>query len=166
MNPTHKCGGLQLGASCCNRLHDRSPRDIDRGIDVSVHRESARLTDEGGLTLAVLFCRVATSRTSTACIARVYRVQWHASKSSLVGKERTELSKSPGTVAIALRTSNRAIGAFPNVPEFFNRYALPVGFGLLNNPFGDHLVSIVLEPGFFAREFLEMPLRGLCSTFL
>src|SRR5258708_39068270 len=99
MNPKHKCGGLQLGASCCKRLHDRSPRDIDRGIDVSVHRESARLTDEGGLTLAVLFCRVATSRTSTAWIARGYRGQWHGSNRSLVGKERAELSTSPATVA-------------------------------------------------------------------
>ena len=93
-------------------------------------------------------------------------MQWYASKSRLVGKELTELSKGPGSMAIALRTSNRAIGSFPNVPKFFNRYSLSSGFGFLNNPFGDDMIGVFAEPGFFAREFLEMAFRTLCTPAL
>src|SRR5712692_3046786 len=70
MNPRMNDGGLQLGASCCNRHHDRCPGDIDSGVDVSVHRHAALLTDKGGLTLAVRFCTVATH------MARPGRIAW------------------------------------------------------------------------------------------
>ncbi len=66
MNPRMNAGGLQsplpeptiipLVLRCHNRLHDGSPGDVDRGIDVSVTGKAAGLTDKGGLTLAVLFC--------------------------------------------------------------------------------------------------------------
>src|SRR5260221_9314026 len=69
-------------------------------------------------------------------------------------------------MTIALRTSNRAIGAFPNVPKFFNRYSLPIGLGFLNNPFGDDMISVAFEPGFITREFLEMSLSRPCTVFL
>ena len=113
----HKCRGLRLGASCCNRHIDWCPRDIDSAYDVSVHRQAACDTTKGGLTLAVLFCTVPIGRARSRRVARVYRMQWHASKSSLVGKELTQLPKCPGGMARTLRTSNRAIGAFPNVPN-------------------------------------------------
>jgi hypothetical protein len=93
-------------------------------------------------------------------------VQWDTSKSRLVGKELTELSKGPGSMAIALRTSNRAIGSLPNVPKFFNRYSLSSGFGLLHNAFGDDMIGVFAEPGFFAREVLEMAFRTLCPPLL
>src|SRR5436305_324167 len=69
-------------------------------------------------------------------------------------------------MAIALRTSNRAISALPNVPKFFNRYSLPIGFGLLNNPFGDHMIGVFLETGLLTRQFLEMPLGAFRATLL
>src|SRR5260370_2436159 len=69
-------------------------------------------------------------------------------------------------MTIALRTSNRAIGAFPNVPKFFNRYSLPIGLGFLNNPFGDDMISVAFEPGFITREFLEMSLTRPCTVLL
>jgi len=52
------------------------------------------------------------------------------------------------------------------VPEFFNRYSLPMGFGLLNNPFGDHMIGITFESGFFARESLEMAFGRPGTTLL
>ncbi len=102
---------------CCNRHIDWCPRDIDSAYDVSVHRQAACDTTKGGLTLAVLFCTVPTGRARSRRVALVQRVQWHAGKSSLVGKELTQLPKCPGGMARTLRTSNRAIGAFPNVPN-------------------------------------------------
>ena len=93
MNPRLKRGGLHLGASRCNRLHDGSPGDIHSGIDVSVHRMAAVLTDKGGLALAIGFFAVSTSRASTGRVTRINRMQWHTGKSSLVGKKRTELPK-------------------------------------------------------------------------
>jgi hypothetical protein len=83
--------GLQLGASCCNRHIDWCPRDIDRAYDVSVHRQAALNTTKGGLTLAVLFRTVPTRRARLGRVPWVYRVQCYPGKSSLVGKERTEL---------------------------------------------------------------------------
>src|SRR5271157_5403787 len=41
-----------------------------------------------------------------------------------------------------------------------------MGLSLLNNAFGDHMIGVPFEPGFLAREFLEMFLRGLCAMFL
>ncbi len=115
MIPRLKGGGLHLGASRCNRVHDGTPRDIHGGIDVSVHHLSAVDTTEGGLTLAVLFCAMPTPATRPRRIARVNRVQWHASKSSLIRKEQTQLPKGPGGMARTLGFPNRACGSFPKV---------------------------------------------------
>src|SRR6266568_1071295 len=41
-----------------------------------------------------------------------------------------------------------------------------MGFGLVNNPFGDHMIGVFLEPGFFTREFLEMAFGRLGTTLL
>src|SRR5947209_15613323 len=104
MNPRLKGGGLQLGASRCNRLHDwYSPRDILGGVSISVVAIAALLTDKAGLTLAVLFRTVSAHMARLRRVARVNQMQWHASKSSLIGEERTELTKRPGTMAITLR---------------------------------------------------------------
>jgi hypothetical protein len=143
-----------------------SPRDIDGGIPISVIGMAAGLTDKGGVTLAIGLITVSTFATRSRRIARVYRVQWYAGKSGLVGKERTELTERPGGMAIALRTSNRAIGTFPNVPEFFNRYCLPVGLGLTHNAFRYDMIGVALKPGLFAREFLKMAFRAPGSTLL
>jgi hypothetical protein len=105
MNPMHKCRGLQLGASCNNRHHDRCPRDIDRGIPISVIGLPALHTTENGLTLAVLFCTVAAGATRTGRIAGVYHAQWHTCKSSLIGEKETELPECPGGMARPLRVS-------------------------------------------------------------
>ena len=66
----YRVAGLQLGASCCNRLHDFSPGDIDGGIPISAIGVATGLTDKGGLALAVLF------RTVSAHMARLRRVAW------------------------------------------------------------------------------------------
>ena len=78
-------------------------------------------------------------------VGRVYRVQGHTRKSSLVGKEETELCKSPGGMTRTLGTSNRALGSLPNVPEFLNRYSLMVSLSLLNNAFGDDMIRVLIE---------------------
>ena len=93
MNPRMNDGGLQLSASCCNWPHDIGHRDIERGIPISVIGMAALNATEDGLTLAVLFYAVAARMTCPGRVARVYRVQWHASKNGLVGKERTKLPK-------------------------------------------------------------------------
>src|SRR6185312_5664354 len=118
MNPRINDGGLQspsteptivpLVLRCHHRLHDDSPGDIDSGIPISVIGVAASLTDKAGLTLAVRFRTVPTLATGTSGVTRVYRVQWHTSKSSLVGKEVTQLSKAPGAMPCPLRVSNRA----------------------------------------------------------
>ena len=175
MNPRIHDGGLSLPLRTDlsrsrstterdNRHHDRCPRDIDRGIPISVIGMAAGLTDKGGLTLAIGLITVSTFATRSRRLARVYQVQWDAGKSGLVGKERPELSKRPGSMAIALRTSNRAIGTFPNVPEFFNRYGLPVGLGLTHKAFRYDMIGVALKPGLFARELLEVALRAPGST--
>ena len=117
MNPRLKRGGLHLGASRCNRPLDCfGPRDIDGGVPISVVGMAALLTDKGGLTLAVGFGTVSTLATRARRITRVDRVQWDTSKSGLVGKEETELSKRPGGMARTLRVSNRAFRALTDVP--------------------------------------------------
>jgi hypothetical protein len=68
-----------------NRHHDRCPRDIDSGVPISVIGVAARDTTKSGLTLAVRFCRVAAHMARARRVARVNRVQWHTSKSGLVG---------------------------------------------------------------------------------
>ena len=99
-----------------NRHHDRCPRDIHSGIDVSVHRMAALDTTESGLTLAVRFCRVSAHMARTRRVAWVYCIQWDTCKSSLVGEELTELPKGPTAMPCTLRVSNRAFGPLPNVP--------------------------------------------------
>ncbi len=104
MNPRRNDGGLSLSLRtdlrACrsttgrnNWLHDGSHSDIDGSIPISVLGVAAGLTDKDGLTLAVRFCTVAALATRAGRIARVYRVQWHACKSGLVGQEGTELPK-------------------------------------------------------------------------
>ena len=88
MNPRINDGGLSLPLRANliasrstterdNRHHDRCPRDIDRGVPISVIGVAARDTTESGLTLAVRFCTVAALATSTGRVARVNCVQWH-----------------------------------------------------------------------------------------
>ena len=104
MNPRRNDGGLSLSLrtdlrACRSttgrnkRHHDGSHSDSDGGIAISVPGVAARLTDKAGLTLAVRFCTVAALATRPRRIVRVYRVQWNASKSGLVGQEETELPK-------------------------------------------------------------------------
>lgn len=177
MNPRMNDGGLSLPLHTDliasrsttgrnNRLHDDSPRDVDSSIPISVTGIAALLTDKSGLTLAIGFGTVSAHMARSRRIARVDRVQRDSCKSGLIGEERTELSKGPGSMAIALRTSNRAIGACPNVPEFFNRYPLMVLFGFVHNPFGDDMIRILVEPRLFARELFEMAFRTLGATLL
>src|SRR6059058_3926047 len=94
-----KPSGLHLGASRCKRLHDGSPRDIESGVPISVTGVATLHTTKRGLGLAVGFRTVSTSATRARRIARIDRMQWHASKSSLVGKEQTQLPKGPGGMA-------------------------------------------------------------------
>ena len=93
MNPRINDGGLQLGASCRNRHHDRCPRDIDSSVSISVIGIAALNTAEGGLTLAVLFGTVSALATRFGRIARVNSVQWYGSLSGLIGEEQTQLTK-------------------------------------------------------------------------
>ena len=127
MNPRIHDGGLSLplrtdlilsrtATGRDNRHHDRCPRDIDRGIPISVIGMAARDTTEGGLTLAVRFGTVAADMARARRVARVNRVQWHTGKSRLVGKNCPELPKGPTALPCTLRVSNRAFGALPNVP--------------------------------------------------
>ena len=39
-------------------------------------------------------------------------------------------------------------------------------FGLLHNAFGDDMVGMFAEPGFFASKFFKMTFGGLCPAFL
>jgi len=137
-----------------------------RGIAVSVHPLSAGLTTESSLTLAVRFCRVSAHATRARRIARVYKVQGNTREGGLIGEEGTELPKRPIALAIALRTSNRALGSLPNVPEFFNRYRLVLLFGFLHNPFGDDMIGVFLESGLLTRELFQMPLCTFCPPLL
>ncbi|SRR6266852_1707067 len=115
MNSRLKPGGLQsplteptiipLVLRCHNRLHDGSLGYVDRGIPISVLGMTASLTTENSLTLAVRFRTVATHMARPGCVAWVYELQWNASKSSLVGKELTQLSKAPGAMPCTLRVS-------------------------------------------------------------
>ena len=91
-------------------------------------------------------------------MARVYSVQPDSCSSRLVFQKEAQLPKSPGAMARSLRTSNRANDAFPNMPEFFNRYSLSVAFRLVDNALAHDMVRVFLEPGFFASEFFEMAL--------
>src|SRR5258708_40164200 len=84
MNPWLKRKGLHLGASRCNRHHDRCPGDIDSSIDVSVTRKTALDTDKRGLTIAVLFRTVTAHMTRPRRVTWVNQVQWYTSKSSLI----------------------------------------------------------------------------------
>ncbi len=72
MNPRMNDGGLQLGASCCNRLHDRSPRDVDGSVPVSIATKATLDALKNGLTLAVGFLAVSTHATRPRRIGRVY----------------------------------------------------------------------------------------------
>ena len=127
MNPRIHDGGLSLPLRTDlsrsrstterdNRHHDRCPRDIDRGIPISVIGMAARDTTKGGLTLAVRFCTVAAYMARARRVARVNRVQWDTGKSGLVGKKFPELPKGPTALPCTLRVSNRAFGTVPNVP--------------------------------------------------
>jgi hypothetical protein len=149
-----------------NRPHDGGLGYVDGSIPVSVTGEAALDTTENSLALAVRFCTVPTSRARLGRVAWVDRMQWDASKSGFVREEETELEERPVGMARTLRPFYRAISARPNVSKVFNRYSLPVGFGLLNNPFGDDMIRIALESGLLAREFLEMPLCALCAALL
>src|SRR6266487_650559 len=127
---------------------------------------TAVLADEGGLTLAIGFLTVLTHVARTRGIARVNRMQRDGSLSGLVGKELTELPKGPGSMPRSLRPSYRALGAGPNVSKVFDGYCLPVGFGLLDNPFGDHMIGVAFETGFTPREFLEVAPCRLSAAHL
>ena len=99
-----------------NRHHDRCPRDILSGVPISVIGVAARDTTESGLSLAVRFCTVAAHMARARRVARVNRVQWHTSKSGLVGKKCPELSKGPTALPCTLRVSNRAFRTGTDVP--------------------------------------------------
>src|SRR5438270_106308 len=89
MNPWLKRSGLHLGASRCNRHHDRCPGDIERGVPISVIGISALLTNKGSVTLAValdcftterltgtLRCQVHDAEVNTEGIRCVLRGRW------------------------------------------------------------------------------------------
>ncbi len=166
MNPTAQAGGLQLGASCDNRLHDRSPGYVDRSVPISRGSEPAPDAFEISLALPIGLLAMPTLLARTRRIARVDRMQRDTRKSGFIGKERTKLSKGPTAMAIALRASNRAIGTFPNVPKLFNRYSLAVGLRFLDNSFGDHMIRVGSEPTFFAGKLFEVPFCALRPTLL
>jgi hypothetical protein len=108
MNPRITDGGLQLGASCRNRHHDRCPSDIDGGISISVIGIAALDTTEASLTLAVLFGTVPAHMARLRRVAGINGVQWHTCKSRFVGKKHTQLPESPGGMARTLGSPNRA----------------------------------------------------------
>ena len=108
MNPRINDGGLQLGASCRNRHHDRCPRDIDSSVSISVIGIAALNTAEGGLTLAVLFGTVSAHMARLRRVAGINSMQWDTCKRSLVGKEQTQLPERPGGMARPLGSANRA----------------------------------------------------------
>src|SRR6266702_3561773 len=109
---------------------------------------------------------MSTDRARPTGMAWVYRMQGDTCKRRFVLKKGTQLPKGPGSMAIALRTSNRAIGSRPNVPEFFNRYSKALSFGLLHKAFADHMIGMTLESSFFARKPLQVAFRALGATLL
>jgi hypothetical protein len=127
-----------------------SPRDIYSRVPVSVAAETTLDALKVSLALAIGFLAMTAYRAGPRRVTRINEMQTHAGKSGFVGKEATELPKGPRGMAIALRAFNRALGSRPNVPKLFNRYALPMGFGLLNDPFTDDVVRVFLEAGLFA----------------
>ena|SRR5438105_1332319 len=117
MNPRINDGGLQLGASCCNRPLDWfGPRDILGGVPISVLGMSALDTTKRGLTLAVGFLAMSADATRPRGVGRVNDVEQHTGKRGLIGKELTQLSKSPRALPGALRVSNRAFRPCTDVP--------------------------------------------------
>src|SRR4051812_25660740 len=112
MYPCINDRGLQLGASYRNRLLDLfSPGNVYSSIVVGKSSESTRSTDKLSLALAIGFLAMTASMACFGSVARINHMQWDARKSSFIREEKTELSKSPRGVAIALRVSNRAIGS-------------------------------------------------------
>ncbi len=109
---------------------------------------------------------MSTDRARTTGITWVYRMQWDTCKGRFVLQKGTQLPEGPGSMAIALRTSNRAIGSRPNVPKFFNRYSKALSFGLLHNAFAHHMIGMTLEASFFARKPLQVAFRALGATLL
>src|SRR5437660_12625362 len=99
---------MALGESRWKKLDYRSPRDIENGVPISVTGVATLHTTKRGLGLAVRFRTVSTSATRARRIARIDRMQWHASKSSLVGKEQTQLPNGPGGMTRTLILPNRA----------------------------------------------------------
>src|SRR6266699_3550122 len=127
MNPRLKRGGLSLPLRADltasrstterdKRHHDRCPRYVYRGIAISVITMPTRLTNEGSLTLTVLFCTVSTHATRPRRVARVNQVQWDTGQSGFIREEETQLRKGPGGMASTLRVSNRAFRPLTDVP--------------------------------------------------
>ena len=109
---------MQLGASYCNRPHDwLGPRDVYSGVEICVGSVPAVHALEVRLALAVRFLAVPTYGAGARGVSGVNYIEQDTGKSRLVGKERTQLSKSPGAMPRTLRPSNRA--SFPNVPKVF-----------------------------------------------
>src|SRR6266849_9046721 len=82
----HKCRGLQLGASCCNRHHDRCPRDVYGGVPISRGSEPTLDALEMRLTLAVRFLAMPALVARTRSIPRVDRLQRDPCKSGFIRK--------------------------------------------------------------------------------
>lgn len=92
-------------------------------------------------------------------------MQRNTHKSSFIREEETQLMERPRALLCSLGPGYRALRTGTDVSKILNSNSLPMGFGLLNNSFGDHMVYIFSETSFTTGQLFEMPLSRL-RTFL
>jgi hypothetical protein len=124
-------------------------------------REAARYTGEFGLSLAVSFIDIATSRTSARRVARIDRDHRHAVQLGFVLDKAAELEKRPAMQCCSLRPTNR----YPITDTAKFLYGdSPIGvFGLSDNAFADIVVCPSSELPFLTGELFQTTARGLRS---
>src|SRR2546425_534935 len=77
-------------------------------------------TTKRGLTFAVGFLAMSADATPPRGVGRVNDVEQHTGKRGLIGKELTQLSKSPRALPGTLRVSNRAFRTCSELISYFN----------------------------------------------
>src|SRR6266700_2504171 len=149
-----------------NRLHDDSPRDIDGRVVVRRCSVSTGLAQKLRLTLTIGFFTVSALMTDAGCIARMNDMQLYTSQSGFIGEELAKLPKGPGTMARALRPSNRAFRPRTDVSKVLYRYSLFGGLRFPHNMLTDDMVGIAPKSGLSTGELLEATFSGLGTTLL
>lgn len=136
-------------------IYSSAGRNVNRGVDVSVGGVATCTTLKFTLAFAVSFFAVSTSGASTGCVARIDCDNRDTVEFSFVGNKLPELGEGPPVHLGSLIPPEPYSVA--DTLEFFQGNPATGAFGVVNDPFRDHMIFMTAKPSFPIPEPLYGP---------